>query len=54
MLSIIDFARSKGLQEIVGLILANNPNMLRLMRILGFTIGPFPEDADFKLATMAL
>ena len=54
MLSIIDFARSKGLQEIVGLILANNPNMLRLMRSLGFTIGPFPEDADFKLATMAL
>jgi acetyltransferase len=54
MLSIVDIARSKGLAEIDGLILANNNNMLRLMRSLGFTIGPFAEDPDFKLASMAL
>ncbi len=54
MLSIIDAARAKGLSEIDGLILANNSNMLRLMRSLGFTIQPFPEDPDFKLATKAL
>ena len=54
MLSIIDAARAKGLAEIDGLILANNTNMLRLMRSLGFTIGPFPEDPDFKLASKAL
>ena len=54
MLSIIDIARSKGLAEIDGLILANNQNMLRLMKSLGFTIGPFPEDPDFKLASKAL
>ncbi|NHK96953.1 bifunctional acetate--CoA ligase family protein/GNAT family N-acetyltransferase [Rubrivivax benzoatilyticus] len=54
MLSIIDFARAKGLAEIEGLILANNANMLRLMKSLGFTISPFPEDPDFKLAAKTL
>ncbi|MFT3817772.1 MAG: GNAT family N-acetyltransferase [Rubrivivax sp.] len=54
MLSIIDAARAKGLAEIDGLILANNTNMLRLMKSLGFTIGPFPEDPDFRLASLAL
>ena len=54
MLSIIDIARGKGLSEIIGLILANNTNMLRLMGTLGFTISAFPEDPDFKVATKAL
>ncbi|NCP40306.1 MAG: bifunctional acetate--CoA ligase family protein/GNAT family N-acetyltransferase [Rhodoferax sp.] len=51
MLSIMDFAREKGLTEIEGLVLANNPNMLKLMKGLGFAIKPFPEDTDFKLVT---
>jgi acetyltransferase len=54
MLAIIDIARQKGLAEIDGLILANNTNMLRLMRSLGFTISAFPEDPDFRLASKAL
>ena len=54
MLSIIEIARNKGLAEIDGLILANNSNMLRLMKSLGFTIAAFPEDPDFRLASMAL
>jgi len=54
MLSIVDLARSKGLSEIVGLILANNTAMLRLMRSLGFTVAAFPEDPDFRIATKAL
>jgi len=54
MLSIIDAARAKGLAEIVGLILAHNTPMLRLMASLGFTIAAFPEDPDFKLASKAL
>ena len=54
MLSIIDLARSKGLSEIVGLILANNTAMLRLMRSLGFTVAAFPEDPDFRIATKVL
>jgi acetyltransferase len=44
----------KGLTEIEGLVLANNPNMLKLMKGLGFAIKSFPEDADFKLVTHQL
>lgn len=54
MLSIMDFARAKGLAEIDGLVLANNPNMLRLMTSLGFATRSFPEDPDFKLVSKAL
>jgi len=54
MLSIMDFAREKGLTEIEGLVLANNPNMLKLMKGLGFHVKPFPEDADFKLVSQLL
>ena len=43
-----------GVGVATGLILANNHNMLRLMTSLGFTIGAFPEDPDFKLASKAL
>jgi acetyltransferase len=54
MLSIIEAARAKGLAQIVGLILANNGPMLRLMTSLGFALTPFAEDPDFKLAIKAL
>jgi acetyltransferase len=54
MLSIIEFARNKGLAQIEGLILANNGNMLKLMRNLGFQIKAFEEDLDFRLAVKAL
>ena len=54
MLSIIEFARNKGLAQIEGLILANNGNMLKLMRNLGFQIKHFAEDPDFRLAVKLL
>jgi len=54
MLSIMDVAREKGLTEIDGLVLANNPNMLKLMRGLGFSVKAFPEDPDFKLCSQML
>ena len=54
MLSIMDVARDKGLSEIEGLVLANNPDMLKLMKSLGFIIKPFAEDRDFKLVTHTL
>ena len=54
MLSIMDVAREKGLTEIEGLVLANNPGMLKLMKGLGFTVKPFAEDPDFKLVTHTL
>jgi acetyltransferase len=54
MLSIMEEARDKGLDEIEGLVLANNPGMLKLMKGLGFTIKPFADDPDFKLVTHTL
>jgi acetyltransferase len=54
MLSIMDFARAKGLAEIEGLILAENEAMLRLMKSLGFRLEPFEEDRDFKVARATL
>ena len=54
MLSIMEEARDKGLKEIDGLVLANNQNMLALMRKLGFTIQKFVEDEDFKLCSHKL
>jgi acetyltransferase len=54
MLSIMDVAREKGLSEIDGLVLANNPNMLKLMKSLGFSVKKFPEDPDFKLCSQML
>jgi acetyltransferase len=54
MESIMDVAREKGLAEIDGLVLANNPGMLKLMRSLGFTVKSFAEDPDFKLVTHSL
>jgi acetyltransferase len=54
MLSIMEFAREKGLTEIEGLVLANNPTMLKLMKGLGFRVKPFPEDVDFKLVSQLL
>ena len=54
MLSIMEVARSKGLSEIVGLILANNSPMFKLMASLGFQVAHYPDDPDFKIATKAL
>jgi acetyltransferase len=54
MESIMDVAREKGLAEIEGIVLAKNPDMLKLMKNLGFAIKPFAEDPDFMLVTHAL
>jgi acetyltransferase len=54
MLSIMEVARDKGLEQIEGLVLSNNPNMLKLMRRLGFEIRPFPDDPEFRLVVHPL
>ena len=54
MLSIMEFARAKGLSEIDGLVLSNNSTMLRLMSSLGFSLRVFAEDPDFRLVSKAL
>ena len=54
MLCIMDVAREKGLSEIEGLVLTQNPAMLKLMKSLGFAVKPFAEDPDFRLVTHTL
>ena len=54
MLSIMDVAREKGLQEIIGLVLTQNNGMLKLMRSLGFEVKAYPDDPDFRLVTHPL
>jgi len=54
MHSIMDVARDKGLEEIVGLVLTTNDGMLRLMRSLGFTIKAYPDDPEFRLVSHSL
>jgi acetyltransferase len=54
MLSIMEAARERGLTEIEGLVLANNPSMLKLMKSLGFVVKRFAEDPDFMLASHPL
>ena len=54
MLSIMDVAREKGLSEIEGLVLTQNPGMLKLMKSLGYTVKRYAEDPDFRLVTHTL
>ncbi len=54
MESIMDVARDKGLAEIEGLVLTRNPAMLKLMRSLGFSVKPLPDDPEFRLVSHPL
>lgn len=54
MYSIMEVARDRGLAEVQGLVLANNPTMLKLMRRLGFEVRAFEEDPDFRLVVHRL
>ncbi|MEJ7138173.1 GNAT family N-acetyltransferase [Amphibiibacter pelophylacis] len=54
MLSLMEHARGKGLATMEGLVLARNTTMLKLMRTLGFSIGPYDEDPDFRLVVKPL
>ncbi len=54
MLNIMEVAREKGLTEMNGLVLSNNPTMLKLMRRLGFSSKVYAEDHSFKLVTHVL
>ncbi|MBV8123529.1 MAG: bifunctional acetate--CoA ligase family protein/GNAT family N-acetyltransferase [Burkholderiaceae bacterium] len=54
MESIMAVAHDKGLNEIDGLVLSQNADMLKLMRSLNFRVKAYPEDPDFKLVTHSL
>jgi acetyltransferase len=43
---IIDYARSEGLQRLIGQVLQGNRKMLEMCRALGFSITVDPEDRD--------
>ena len=49
-----EVARSKGLAQIMGLVLTHNAPMLRLVANLGFTVAAYPEDPDFRIVTKSL
>jgi acetyltransferase len=51
---LIGYARSRGLQEIHGAVLAENTRMLALCRALGFTDARDPEDGTVMLTTLDL
>ena len=54
MQRIIDYARARGIGEIYGEVLQENQPMLRLNRMLGFTVRADPDDPSLKLVVLKL
>ncbi len=46
MEALMDVARSNGIKTIQGDVLSENHSMLQLMRSLGFSMTPSPEDGS--------
>lgn len=54
MSALVDVARSRGLREMMGHILAHNHGMLALCAKLGFSIADSSEDRGIKRVALAL
>ena len=54
MSALMDAARQRGFNIMDGEILADNHNMLGLVKSLGFQLQTSPEDPNIKLATKVL
>ena len=54
MRRLIDWARMRGLTEVVGQVLADNQPMLAFMRHIGFTVHRMADDASVMEATLEL
>ncbi|BEV72106.1 MULTISPECIES: bifunctional acetate--CoA ligase family protein/GNAT family N-acetyltransferase [unclassified Paludibacterium] len=54
MNALFDAAREQGLKVMRGEVLASNKGMLKLMRKLGFSVEPHPEDSSLTNVTRAL
>ena len=54
MKALIGVARSRGIVEMEGYVLASNDAMLRLARKLGFEVGRDPDDASVRLCKLRL
>jgi acetyltransferase len=51
---LIEVARSRGLEEMVGHVLAVNQSMLALCGKLGFEVSDHPDDGTLKRVTLIL
>lgn len=54
MTALIEAAQQRGIKTMVGEILANNNNMLELVRNLGFSTDTSPDDPGIRVATKPL
>ncbi|MFZ4806408.1 MAG: GNAT family N-acetyltransferase [Hyphomicrobiaceae bacterium] len=54
MQHLIDYARSTGLHQIIGAVLADNTTMLKMCESLGFKIQPFPGDPSVREVVLDL
>jgi acetyltransferase len=54
MNALIEAARERGIERMEGEILANNQNMLKLTKNLGFSLHTSTEDAGIKVACKQL
>jgi acetyltransferase len=54
MKRICEVARERGLKAIIGVVLGNNSDMLKLMHRLGFVEQRDPDDPDLRLVVMEL
>jgi acetyltransferase len=54
MQGLIDWARGRGLREVVGQVLADNAPMLAFVRHLGFAVRRMPEEPDVMEAKLAI
>ena len=54
MRRLIDWGRTRGLQEIEGQILADNQPMLAFIRHLGFTVHRMADDPEVMEAKLQL
>ena len=54
MQRIIEAARQRGYREIEGVVLRENPRMLKFCESMGFTIMPNPDDPGERIALRVL
>ena len=54
MRRLIDWARARGMHEVMGQVLADNAPMLAFMRHLGFDLRRLPEEPDVMEARLSL
>jgi acetyltransferase len=54
MRTAIDYARARGIREVFGEVLQENESMLKVNRVLGFSIRRDPEDPDVAHVSLDL